>query len=493
MLHFNAASAPGSGPSSAGSVHSQQQQQQQNGRDETYKVLVLDSFTKDIIAPLLKVGGADQLKWKQTPQAGNTDADNVSMCSRRNDGSCRKRSCSGCTSAPSRADFCTKVRSLARLGCACAAGSDPAEPHSVPGSGSKHCVYLCHAVRLLNPASRHVLRSLHWRVPTCAPLPHNRTDRGDGQPLSGRLQVAELRRHGVTLTLSLERPREPIPDVPAVYFLTATEANMAAVVSCTERCVQKLRLGVHHSRCLFGRPDSAGGTAVKIVLFVYSEGVPSLHASCPARGCPFAPQLCTPQLSSSCVQLSCPSHACSVMPAAQGMLHSTWQPNFKFSRLLPNHLQADIADGDAMFIQSMFATAECSDPYAAVPGCVLLAAQKHLLYAQLLMPSVASFDSLHCNLKVWPLALGLCHTACRSTATKPSSAAARTPGLKPAPDRPLCLQVSRAPPSVSHSVHCGPAACSWLSSLCLHLSVALSVYRSMMPPPIKEKASCWLC
>ena len=63
MLHFNAASAPGSGPSSAGSVHSQQQQQQ-NGRDETYKVLVLDSFTKDIIAPLLKVGGADQLKWK---------------------------------------------------------------------------------------------------------------------------------------------------------------------------------------------------------------------------------------------------------------------------------------------------------------------------------------------------------------------------------------------------------------------------------------------
>eukprot|EP00891_Asterochloris_glomerata_P004186 jgi/Astpho2/4186/fgenesh1_pg.00064_%23_12_t len=95
MLHFNAASGPGSGPSSAGSVHSQQQQQ--NGRDETYKVLVLDSFTKDIIAPLLK--------------------------------------------------------------------------------------------------------------------------------------VAELRRHGVTLTLSLERPREPIPDVPAVYFLTATEGNIAAVVA----------------------------------------------------------------------------------------------------------------------------------------------------------------------------------------------------------------------------------------------------------------------
>ena len=60
MLHFNAAAGPGSGPSSAGSVHSQQQQQ--NGRDETYKVLVLDSFTKDIIAPLLKVGGVEQLK-----------------------------------------------------------------------------------------------------------------------------------------------------------------------------------------------------------------------------------------------------------------------------------------------------------------------------------------------------------------------------------------------------------------------------------------------
>lgn len=67
MLHFNAAAGPGSGPSSAGSVHSQQQQQ--NGRDETYKVLVLDSFTKDIIAPLLKVGREVQLRWgEQTTQ-----------------------------------------------------------------------------------------------------------------------------------------------------------------------------------------------------------------------------------------------------------------------------------------------------------------------------------------------------------------------------------------------------------------------------------------
>ena len=61
MLQFNAAAGPGSGPSSAGSAHSQQQQQQ-NGRDETYKVLVLDSFTKDIIAPLLKVRAALQMQ-----------------------------------------------------------------------------------------------------------------------------------------------------------------------------------------------------------------------------------------------------------------------------------------------------------------------------------------------------------------------------------------------------------------------------------------------
>ena len=74
--------------------------------------------------------------------------------------------------------------------------------------------------------------------------------------MSCRLQVAELRRHGVTLTLSLERPREPIPDVPAVYFLSATEANVAAVVSCTARCMQRLSCGVHITQVL-RRPGSA--------------------------------------------------------------------------------------------------------------------------------------------------------------------------------------------------------------------------------------------
>ena len=90
---------------------------------------------------------------------------------------------------------------------------------------------------LLNTASRAVLRSLqHVCSHLCTTAPRLRRS-GARHPSPCRLQVAELRRHGVTLTLSLERPREPIPDVPAVYFLTATEANIAAVVSCTACCM----------------------------------------------------------------------------------------------------------------------------------------------------------------------------------------------------------------------------------------------------------------
>lgn len=33
------------------------------------------------------------------------------------------------------------------------------------------------------------------------------------------LRLNELRRHGVTLHLVLENERQPIPDVPAIYFV----------------------------------------------------------------------------------------------------------------------------------------------------------------------------------------------------------------------------------------------------------------------------------
>lgn len=45
------------------------------------------------------------------------------------------------------------------------------------------------------------------------------------------LRVADLRALGVTLHLSLGKPRQAIPDVPAVYFVAPTEANVRAVAA----------------------------------------------------------------------------------------------------------------------------------------------------------------------------------------------------------------------------------------------------------------------
>lgn len=43
------------------------------------------------------------------------------------------------------------------------------------------------------------------------------------------LKLSDLRKQGVTLVLDLENQREAIPDVPAVYFVQATEGTIAAV------------------------------------------------------------------------------------------------------------------------------------------------------------------------------------------------------------------------------------------------------------------------
>lgn len=43
------------------------------------------------------------------------------------------------------------------------------------------------------------------------------------------LNLADLRKQGITLVLDLERQREAIPDVPAVYFIQASESTIQAV------------------------------------------------------------------------------------------------------------------------------------------------------------------------------------------------------------------------------------------------------------------------
>lgn len=47
--------------------------------------------------------------------------------------------------------------------------------------------------------------------------------------ISPLLSVSQLRRRGVTLHLMLNSEREPIPDVPAIYFCTPNKENLATI------------------------------------------------------------------------------------------------------------------------------------------------------------------------------------------------------------------------------------------------------------------------
>lgn len=51
-------------------------------------------------------------------------------------------------------------------------------------------------------------------------------DRHTKDVLAPLLHVDELRRHGVTLHMLLDTDRQPIPDVPAVYYVLPTEATV---------------------------------------------------------------------------------------------------------------------------------------------------------------------------------------------------------------------------------------------------------------------------
>ena len=45
------------------------------------------------------------------------------------------------------------------------------------------------------------------------------------------LRVNELRKHGITLHLALETPRDPIPDTPSVYFVRGNEEGVKRIVA----------------------------------------------------------------------------------------------------------------------------------------------------------------------------------------------------------------------------------------------------------------------
>lgn len=61
--------------------------------------------------------------------------------------------------------------------------------------------------------------------------------------ISPLLSVAQLRRRGVTLHLLLDSDREPIPDVPVVYFCQPTHQNLARIAQdCANRLYGKAHL-----------------------------------------------------------------------------------------------------------------------------------------------------------------------------------------------------------------------------------------------------------
>jgi sec1 family domain-containing protein 1 len=60
--------------------------------------------------------------------------------------------------------------------------------------------------------------------------------------ISPLLSVSQLRRRGVTLHLLLNSEREPIPDVPAIYFCCPTKENLATIA---QDCAKGLYGRVH--------------------------------------------------------------------------------------------------------------------------------------------------------------------------------------------------------------------------------------------------------
>lgn len=62
-------------------------------------------------------------------------------------------------------------------------------------------------------------------------------DRTAQRIVSPILKVNDLREHGVTLFLQFAQDREPVREVPAVYFVEPTSANIARI--CQVRAAEQ--------------------------------------------------------------------------------------------------------------------------------------------------------------------------------------------------------------------------------------------------------------
>ncbi|GJP59600.1 hypothetical protein CLOP_g12885 [Closterium sp. NIES-67] len=79
--------------------------------------------------------------------------------------------------------------------------------------------------------------------------------------ISPLLKVSDLRKHGITLHLMVDADRQPIPDVPAVYFVQATPGNIQRVIQdATRGTYDKMHLNFTASVPRLLLEDLAAGT-----------------------------------------------------------------------------------------------------------------------------------------------------------------------------------------------------------------------------------------
>lgn len=82
--------------------------------------------------------------------------------------------------------------------------------------------------------------------------------------------VQELRKHGVTLHMLLETERQPIPDVPAVYYVQPSEAAVARIVQ-VQQWEGAGEVGQHYQAASRSKPSEAGH-ACSVQFFVGGWG-----------------------------------------------------------------------------------------------------------------------------------------------------------------------------------------------------------------------------
>lgn len=105
-----------------------------------------------------------------------------------------------------------------------------------------------------------------WKI-----LIYDQHTRGIISPL---LSVSQLRARGVTLHLLLHADREPIPDVPAVYFVRPTPENLSAIA---RDCARRLYLRAHlHFSTRLERP-AMEEFARLVVNTAGLQGIASVH------------------------------------------------------------------------------------------------------------------------------------------------------------------------------------------------------------------------